>query len=99
MIPSRFENESEIEIEKLFGSSFSEELFKLDVGEWLGPVASAYGWHLVKVEEKSAGEVPGLEMVRAQVEREWKVEQQKLIKEKQYNQMKSRYNISVNYPD
>ena len=99
MIPSRFEDESEVEIEKLFGSGFNGELFQLGVGEWLGPVASAYGWHLVKVEEKTAGEVPGLEMVRAQVEREWKVEQQKLIKEKQYNQMKSRYNISVNYPD
>ena len=84
---------------KLFGSKFKEALFQLNTEEWLGPIPSAYGWHLVKIEEKTAGEIPRLETVRAQVEREWMVEQRMLMKEKQYEIMKSRYNISVNYSD
>jgi parvulin-like peptidyl-prolyl isomerase len=95
MIPPRFEDELEYEIERQFGKPFTSELFNLEMGNWQGPVESAYGWHLVLIRERTAGEIPELSKVRDQVEREWMVEQRKERKNKQYDLMRSRYSITV----
>jgi parvulin-like peptidyl-prolyl isomerase len=43
-------------------------------GEWSAPVRSAYGWHLVRVERRTADERVPLAAVRDQVRRAWSVE-------------------------
>lgn len=95
MIPSSFENETAFEIEKLFGKSFTTDAFALESTGWEGPLESAYGWHLVKIDRITQGDVPPLSEVRIQVEREWMVEQSKKMKQKQYEIMRSKYDISV----
>jgi hypothetical protein len=95
LIPPRFEDETQYEIERLFGKPFTTALFDLDTGIWKGPVESAYGWHLVLVTERIDGEIPDLSKVRDQVEREWMVEKRKEMKNKQYELMRSRYSITV----
>ncbi len=37
------------EIEKRFGSHFSTAISKAPAGQWLGPVISTYGFHLIKI--------------------------------------------------
>lgn len=47
-----------------FGAEFAERVFELPVGRWSGPVASAYGSHLVWVHERRPRETLSFEEVR-----------------------------------
>jgi parvulin-like peptidyl-prolyl isomerase len=98
MIAPEFQNETDYEIERQFGKEFTRQLFKLTPGQWNGPVSSAYGWHLVLVKELIDGEIPALDQVRTEVEREWVVQERNKLKEKQYEKMRSQYDISIQYP-
>ena len=95
MIPDRFENESRREIERLFGGPFVSGIFELEAGDWQGPVESAYGWHLVRIGQKTEGVVPDLNDIWDQVEREWSFDMRSRIKEEQYRIMKEQYQIVV----
>jgi hypothetical protein len=99
LLPRAFQDETEFQIERQFGKEFTNELFRLDAGSWLGPVASAYGWHLVRIQDKREGTIPDLAEVRDQVEREWMVVQRNQIKEKQYERLRSNYDITIVYPE
>lgn len=59
--------QAEAELAARFGREFAEALAALPVGSWQGPVPSAYGQHLVYIEERTpAGQAP-FESVREQV--------------------------------
>ena len=47
-----------------FGAGFAQALATLPTGGWQGPVASAYGLHLVWVEERTPAQLEPLEQVR-----------------------------------
>lgn len=54
-----------------FGPEVSEAVRKAPVGQWLGPVRSSYGFHLIRVTERLPGRIPVLADVREAVETEW----------------------------
>lgn len=58
-----------------FGSGFAAELQTLQpaAGQWQGPLASAYGQHLVLLTALAPARDPALEEVRAQVLQDWLV--------------------------
>lgn len=58
-------------VARSFGDPFAVALLSLPVGGWQGPVASAYGLHLVRLEARVPAEVPPLAAIRADVQREW----------------------------
>ena len=93
LIPSKFENETRFSIDRRLGKQFTEELFTLDTGKWVGPIESAYGWHLIYISHIKMGKVPELAEIWDNVEREWAVEQKNIKKEQQYKLMKSNYKI------
>jgi hypothetical protein len=59
--------QSEQELARRFGAEFARAVFALDTGRWSGPVASAYGVHLVWIHERSAPVLPPFEEVRAKL--------------------------------
>jgi hypothetical protein len=56
------------QLEAGFGAGFAAALTAVSAGEWAGPIASAYGLHLVRVEEVVPGGTAAPAAVRAQVE-------------------------------
>ena len=52
------------------------DLATLTPGVWTGPHASAYGWHLLRIETREEGGVRPLEEVRKAVERDWRIAEQ-----------------------
>lgn len=58
---------NEQELERRLGHRFVEQLATLPTGSWAGPVPSRYGQHLVFVEERLPGRVPGLAEIRNEV--------------------------------
>jgi parvulin-like peptidyl-prolyl isomerase len=54
-------------VERRFGARFAARLAELPAGEWVGPVGSRYGEHLVFVHGRRPGEIPELDAVREKV--------------------------------
>lgn len=94
-IPDHFENERRSEVSRQFGDLFASQVFDIKTDTWLGPLESAYGWHLVKVSNQSPGLVPPLNEIWDQVEREWSLEKKMEMKQEQFEKMRERYAISV----
>jgi hypothetical protein len=95
LIPDQLENESEREVGSLFGEVFTREVFRLETGTWSGPIASSYGWHLVRVSDRIEGEIPDLNEIWDLVEREWTVKRKMEVKEQQYKAMRDHYWITI----
>jgi len=53
------------DLARQFGEAFATAVAQLPVGEWAGPVRSAYGLHLVRVEARDPERIPALATVRA----------------------------------
>lgn len=93
LIPNEFSGETFRAVERLFGKSFTDEVFTFETGSWQGPVESAYGFHLVFVSEIAGAYVPELSEIWDEVEREWMLERKTEFKEQQYQQIKKKYHI------
>lgn len=58
---------SEAELAARFGPDFARRVMALPIGRWSGPVASAYGLHLVRVDARQPARRSPLEVVRGEV--------------------------------
>jgi hypothetical protein len=95
LLPGRLQLAGASEVARTFGVDFAEAVGKLRVGEWQGPVASAYGLHVVKVEQMTPGRHPKLAEVRAQLERDWSIAQSEQLSEALYQAVRARYTVRV----
>lgn len=83
------------ELDRLFGDGFATELAALPKGQWAGPIESGYGLHLVRISEYRPGELPDLAAIRAQVLRDWSVEQRRRRSDEFYRQLRARYSVTI----
>jgi hypothetical protein len=82
------------DVTAVFGTEFSNALFKLPVGSWQGPVQSGLGWHLVLIESLKPGHVPAFNNVnRAQMIAAWQDAQRAEAKRKAYAAMRAKYEV------
>lgn len=95
MLPGDLRSASASEIGRTFGTEFADELAELPVGVWQGPLESAYGYHLVRVEEKLPGRTPSLAEVRNAVERDWSAAQAEELNEAFYEAARKRYTVRI----
>ena len=95
LIEPYFESIPTVEVEKIFGPEFAQQLKALAPGEWQGPVSSGYGVHLVLVSQRTAGYVPPLAEVRDLVRREWDNARHLEASEKFYRQLLKRYHVVI----
>jgi hypothetical protein len=98
LLPFSFDDASEAAVSARFGERFKTMLFKLDVGQWIGPVDSPFGIHFVRIENIVAGYIPGLEEIRKEVERDWLADFRKIAQKEILDQMKSGYSVTVEMP-
>lgn len=98
MLPKSLELSPVSEISRLFGESFSIDIMKVKPGQWIGPIKSGYGLHLVLVSEQVEGRLPELDEVREVVEREWFAAHRKELKESIYNKFREKYTVVFEQP-
>lgn len=95
-LPAGLAETSASEISKVFGAEFSTALPALAVGEWSGPVASAYFAHVVRVNaRRQSKELPTLNMVRDKVLRDYEDDQRKRVDAEFFAELAKRYEIVV----
>lgn len=80
-------------ISSQFGDDFSREISGLEVGRWQGPVASPYGYHVVRVSARRATQARLFEEVRDQVLEDWHREQQARAGERFFADLLQKYDV------
>lgn len=90
---------SEVQLAKLFGPDFAREVMDLPTERWVGPVESAYGSHLVYVDEKIGSELSSLDSVRNQVSRRLAAERRAAVLERELARMRDKYEIVIERPE
>lgn len=71
MLPGHVEKAPLDLVARDFGAAFAASVGAAPVGEWVGPVASGYGAHLLRVAARVPPVLPPLGQIREAVEREW----------------------------
>ena len=73
----------EITTSRRFGNKFAADLFRLpslppnsssDSAKWQGPLSSAFGMHLVRIDKKNERQAPSFDSNRAEIESAWQDE-------------------------
>ena len=98
LIPHRLVGERESEIAAKLGREFVAGLRDKQPGGWLGPIQSAYGLHLVLIEEYLPGRSPTLAEVERSVKRDWLGQQREKAMDNLYDRLSAKYRISIEDP-
>jgi hypothetical protein len=98
MLQSYYPEKDPVEIQKLFGSGFTQSLVELSPGQWHGPVLSGYGTHLVYVSSIHEPSPPVFEEVREQVVQDWTSEKSEELNEQFYANLRDSYTIVIEQP-
>ena len=83
------------DLERFFGAGFGEAVEAAPVGEWTGPVASAYGLHLVWVHARETGPAPALDAVRGRVLHGWLRERSDVRARATMEALRARYDVEI----
>jgi len=95
LLPRELENVSESELDSLFGTGFSSALATIEAGSWGGPVASGFGLHLVRVDNRVESRLPELEAVADYVTRELLVIRRQQAIDALYAKLAESYTVSI----
>ena len=83
------------EIEARFGREFENAMRVLPSSEWLGPIRSAFGFHAVRVRERSHGSLPEMAAVRTDLERRVRRERGEQRYRRELAAWRSRYDVII----
>ena len=95
MLQNYYPSRSALELRKLFGSGFVQQILEQEPGIWHGPVLSGYGTHLVLLNDVVLAPQPAFEDIRQAVKEEWMAAQVTELSERFLNNLVSRYEIIV----
>ena len=99
LLPARLGLSPPEAVDGVFGKGFFERLADLTPGVWAGPVASAYGVHLVRIGESLAARTPPLEEIRDNVLRDWKAAKARELRELYYARLRERFIVEIRRAD
>jgi peptidyl-prolyl cis-trans isomerase C len=99
MLESYYANVSTMELGKLFGTAFAEQIVELELGVWQGPVLSGYGAHLVRVSDAVLVPLPAFDDVKQQITEEWMARQVNELSERFIENLVSRYEVIIEEAD
>ena len=96
MLRSSYAERSSKEIGRLFGEQFATTLPELEaIEQWQGPLESAYGYHIVALDKKTAAFDPSLDEIRDRVQVDYLTTQRQRQNESLYREMRAKYQITV----
>jgi hypothetical protein len=93
LVDPEFQDTEEQNVASHFGADFSRAVFEMPQGEWLGPVTSGYGLHLVRVSARKPGQVREFSAVREQVLQRWRDARQREDNEKYFASLLKKYDV------
>ena len=98
MLPPSMEAATPQAIANTFGDAFVQQVDEAPVGQWSGPVESAFGLHLVRVDERGVGKTPTLDQIRPIVLREWQSGERQRQNKSFLAALRDKYEVRVEGP-
>jgi hypothetical protein len=95
LLPREMTDADQQAIASVFGDGFAGAVMTLEPGGWKGPVASAFGQHLVRVTSRSEGATRPFEEIRADLVEEWHRRGQTDAKALYFKGLLERYDIEA----
>ena len=84
------------EIARQFGGEFANELSESNVSdEWQGPLPSAFGLHLVKLESSTPATVIPFDDIVDQVRKDWLENSRRIANEQAVRDIIARYTVEI----
>ena len=83
------------ELSRRLGPGVGEAVGRAPRGVWSAPIRSGFGVHLVRVIERSEGELPRLRHVRAAVLAAWRARRKEMLRPERLAALRSRYRVVV----
>jgi hypothetical protein len=99
LLEYQYQDVSQREIESIFGYEFAAKVTELPVQIWQGPVRSAFGLHVVIVDQRQSGRLLGLDEVRDAVRRDWEHLNRQALADNFYRGLKDKYQVSIEWPN
>ena len=96
MLGKNFVEKSIFEIERDFGDKFTEFLYEPTFDVWLGPIQSAYGYHIVKLLNKIESFTPNLNQVKEKVEVDFYLEEKQKTLDSYLAELRDKYQVIIN---
>jgi hypothetical protein len=90
-----FSQQRSDQVTRIFGDNFSQSMTALQTGQWVGPVRSSYGWHLIYVDKFVPENTPDFEQVRSRVEIDYASQNRDKVNQQVYRDISSQYAILV----
>ncbi len=79
-LPYQVSNKSAVQIDRLFGESFSEKLILAPLSSWYGPIESSHGVHFVLIEQRSPAINKAFESIKSTVLADWQYQNLQVAK-------------------
>lgn len=95
LLEGEFREATRADLVAQFGPAFGDAVLALAPGPWSGPIASTYGFHLVRVKEAKRAEPRPFADVRAQVLERWRDDRQKEGFERFFAGLREKYDVVV----
>ncbi|NNC37479.1 MAG: peptidyl-prolyl cis-trans isomerase [Hyphomonadaceae bacterium] len=95
MLNRSYEPIDQIALERLMGASFAKSVFDLIGEDWQGPIESAFGLHIVKLNAVKPEIQPSFEDARAKVEAVWSETTRRSANNKRLRELIDKYDIEV----
>jgi hypothetical protein len=95
LLGADFAPQSAAELDRAFGPGFGAALAALAPGAWAGPLRSAYGLHLVRIERVKPGAAPDFAQVRARAAYALLAEREKALLQAELMRLRARYRVQL----
>jgi hypothetical protein len=97
LLPRTFLAEHRQAVAGLLGEEMAEEIFSMATGSWQGPLASGYGFHLVRIEERVDSATLPFDQAEPRVAEEWHRRTQSRVAQEFYASLLEKYRLSVEH--
>ena len=95
MLKRSFKSLSALELTRLFGPTFSKGIFEVEGNAWQGPIESAFGLHLIRIDNIADKIIPSFEDVRNDVETAWQEEVRRSANQAALKELIQKYKVDV----
>jgi hypothetical protein len=96
LLPYAYTFARQDEIERAMGKQFAREIAGLVPGDdWVGPVYSEFGAHLLQVSDRVDARLPELAEIRAEVERDYLSQRRDELKSLVYEKLRAGYEVTI----
>jgi len=97
MLKREFTRLSTVDVKRLFGADFAAGVFNIDkeAAAWQGPIDSAFGRHLIRIDSFTPKQTPELEDVKPDVIRAWQDETQRSANAERLEDLIKKYKVVV----